>query len=170
MATDHLEGKRTGRPKGSKNGAMPPDLRRDVLWAYRNLSAFTLNDGKPEPIGECRPKPPSPGAMHWVQYGLKHPERFLDRVVNLAHAEEEKQSAKERDHAVVDEGRDRALSLIESLLDDFHREEAEKDAQLAAQPGTAALAGQLQRALKQSTWREGLLRNQVDELREKVKE
>src|SRR5262245_37836041 len=67
MATDHLDGKRTGRPRGSKTRARSTNLRRDILWAYENLSRFTLSDGKVVLIGEHAPKPPSPGATHWIR-------------------------------------------------------------------------------------------------------
>jgi hypothetical protein len=44
MGLQHLEGKRTGRPRGSKTS---PLVDRDVRWAYRNL-------GTPDAV------PPSP--------------------------------------------------------------------------------------------------------------
>ena len=57
----HLEGKRTGRPKGIKSA--PPHVR-DVRWAYKNLD-------RPDA------KPPSPFAARMRELGREQPERFL---------------------------------------------------------------------------------------------
>jgi hypothetical protein len=57
----HLEGKRTGRPKGSKT---TPPWVRDALWAYRNLDKPDL-------------KPPSLLAGLLLAMGREHPDRLV---------------------------------------------------------------------------------------------
>jgi hypothetical protein len=164
MATDHLEGKRTGRPKGSKGKDVPMDLRRDIMWAYRNLSAFTLKDGKPEPNGERTPRQPSPGAMLWLQYGLKHPERFLDKVVKQALVETKKNESDEPEPGERDLGTERSLELIGDLLADFEAKEAKENAELAARPDAAKIGATLQRSLASALEREKRLKERVKEL------
>jgi hypothetical protein len=67
MALKDLDGKRTGRPKGSRTTSR---VRRDILWAYRHL-------GKPDA------KPPSAGARLWAALAREHPARFLACVARL---------------------------------------------------------------------------------------
>ena len=60
-----LEGKRTGRPKGSRNlvGAW-----RDVVWGYENRFQHSVN-------------PPTAGAAIWWKFAQEHGEEveaFLD--------------------------------------------------------------------------------------------
>jgi hypothetical protein len=61
MGVEHLVGKRSGRPKGSKS--RPPWVR-DLLWAYRNL-------GKPDAV------PPSPLAAGLAALGRERPEQLV---------------------------------------------------------------------------------------------
>jgi hypothetical protein len=67
MALKDLDGRRTGRPKGSKTTSR---VRRDILWAYRNLD-------KPDA------KPPSAGAQLWAALAREQPARFLACVAKL---------------------------------------------------------------------------------------
>lgn len=78
MALKDLEGKRTGRPPGAK--AVSP-VRRDILWAYRNL-------GKPDA------KPPSPGAKMWAELAREQPGRFLACVARIEAAQEKPRRVK----------------------------------------------------------------------------
>jgi hypothetical protein len=68
-----LEGKRTGRPRGSKNLA---NAWRDVLWAYRHRD-------------ENRASPPTAGAHVWWRFAYYYPEeveRFLESWGLIPHA------------------------------------------------------------------------------------
>lgn len=67
MGLKDLEGKRTGRPRGAKTTSR---VRRDILWAYRNLD-------NPDA------KPPSPGAKMWAEHARKQPAHFLGCVVRV---------------------------------------------------------------------------------------
>jgi hypothetical protein len=60
MGVEHLEGKRTGRPKGSKSRPWIRALR----WACRNLD-------RPNAV------PPSPLAEHYLALGRERPDQFL---------------------------------------------------------------------------------------------
>ncbi len=70
IAPPWLEGKRTGRPKGSRSYAA---FWRDAIWAYENRY-------------EERVQPPTLGALIWWRFALMFPcelEEFLqahDRV------------------------------------------------------------------------------------------
>lgn len=66
MGIEHLEGKRTGRPRGSKSS---PWLR-DARWAYRNLDNQDA-------------KPPSALSGRLLQLGRKHPDRFAACLARL---------------------------------------------------------------------------------------
>ena len=55
-----LEGKRTGRPKGSKNGV---HVWRDVLWGYEHRS-------------QHRAHPPNPLALLWWFVGYHWPDEL----------------------------------------------------------------------------------------------
>jgi hypothetical protein len=74
MALEHLNGRRTGRPRGAKTRSR---ALRDIRWAYNHL-------GKPDA------KPPSPGAKLWADLALSGPARFLTCVANLEAAGESK--------------------------------------------------------------------------------
>jgi hypothetical protein len=67
MALKDLDGRRTGRPKGAKTTSR---VRRDILWAYRNLD-------KPEA------RPPSAGAKLWAALARDEPARFLACLARL---------------------------------------------------------------------------------------
>src|SRR5436305_1269771 len=67
MGLKDLEGKRTGRPRGAKTTSR---VRRDILWAYRNLD-------NPDA------KPPSPGARMWTELARTQPGHFLACVVKV---------------------------------------------------------------------------------------
>jgi hypothetical protein len=67
MALKDLDGRRTGRPKGSRTTSR---VRRDILWAYRHLD-------KPGA------RPPSAGARLWAALAREHPARFLACVARL---------------------------------------------------------------------------------------
>jgi hypothetical protein len=71
MGIKDLEGKRTGRPRGAKTTSR---VRRDILWAYRNL-------GNPDA------KPPSPGAKLWADLARQQPGQFLACLVRFETAE-----------------------------------------------------------------------------------
>src|SRR5436309_9031086 len=68
MGLEHLNGKRTGRPRGVKSA---PRWQRDVRWVYRNL-------------GNAGARPPSELARRLLALALEHPDRF---VACLAHLE-----------------------------------------------------------------------------------
>lgn len=53
-----LEGKRVGRPKGSKNWSC---AKRDILWGYYNSNAGYV-------------RPPSPGAALWRLFASAYPD------------------------------------------------------------------------------------------------
>jgi hypothetical protein len=72
MGLEHLEGRRTGRPRGAKT---TPRVKRDILWAYRHLD-------------DPDAKPPSPGAKRWAEYARRQPDKFLDRVLRASMWEE----------------------------------------------------------------------------------
>ncbi len=55
-----LEGKRVGRPRGSRNHARVWD---DILWAYRHRY-------------EERALPPNPAAMWWYRLAYRYPNEF----------------------------------------------------------------------------------------------
>jgi hypothetical protein len=61
MRVEHLDGKRTGRPRGSRS---TPAWVRDLRWAGRHL-------GDPEAA------PPSPLAGRLLAWGREQPDRFL---------------------------------------------------------------------------------------------
>jgi hypothetical protein len=67
MALKDLEGKRTGRPPGARTSS---PVRRDILWAYKNLN-------KPDA------KPPCPGAKMWAELARTQPGRFLACVARI---------------------------------------------------------------------------------------
>ncbi len=52
----HLEGKRTGRPKGSRKWA---SAWRDILWGYQHAEDYGA-------------LPPTPGAALWQAYAADH--------------------------------------------------------------------------------------------------
>jgi hypothetical protein len=131
-----------------------------MQWAYANLSSFTLKDGKLEPIGKRRPKPPSPSAMHWVLYGLKHPERFLDKLHKQALGDKKKHDPQEQ--AKVDEGSERALALCKSCLANETAKQAQEDAELATRPNAAQIGATLQAQLREALNREKELRINVE--------
>ncbi len=67
MGLEHLEGKRTGRPRGARTKSR---LRRDIQWVYRNLN-------KPDA------QPPSAGAKLWQKLAREQPAMFLECVVRV---------------------------------------------------------------------------------------
>ena len=60
MSLEHLQGKRTGRPRGAKSAS---PWRRDAIWAYRNL-------GRPDA------QPPTALAGLLAALGREHPDRL----------------------------------------------------------------------------------------------
>jgi hypothetical protein len=95
------------------------------------LNGIALKDGKPEPNGERAPKPPAPGAMLWLRYGLKHPERFLERVAKQALVEPKPKNSDEPEKGEVDSGTENSLALCREILAGFSAKQAEEDAELA---------------------------------------
>lgn len=168
MAANHLDGKRTGRPKGSKNKTVPADLRRDLTWAYKNLSQFRLKNGTAAAIDANPHKAPSAAAMLWIRYGLKHPERFLDRIAKLALTEAKNQDKHEPQPPGRDIGTESAIRLCELCLEDYERQRAEEDAELARRPDAAQIGATLQATLTEALRRESVLRQTVDKLRKQV--
>ena len=81
MGLQHLEGKRTGRPRGSKTS---PPLDRDVRWAYRNL-------------GTSDAVPPSPLAGALLTLGREYPDRFAACLAALASIDRRERMATEPD-------------------------------------------------------------------------
>src|SRR5262245_12147447 len=67
MGIEHLQGRRTGRRRGSKSG---PFWLRAARWAAQNL-------GKPDAA------PPSPLAARLLTLGLKHPDRLTACLTKL---------------------------------------------------------------------------------------
>jgi hypothetical protein len=61
MGMEHLEGKRTGRPRGSKSR---PAWVRDVRWAHKHL-------------GQSGATPPTPLAGLLLNLGCEHPDRLV---------------------------------------------------------------------------------------------
>jgi len=79
MALEDLEGKRTGRPPGARTTS---PVRRDILWAYRNLD-------KPDV------KPPSPGAKMWLDLARQEQGRFLSCIALFEASRQEDPSQEE---------------------------------------------------------------------------
>jgi hypothetical protein len=67
MGLEHLQGRRTGRRRGSKS---TPAWIRDARWAYRNL-------GKPDA------EPPSALAGRLVALGREQPDKFFACLMSL---------------------------------------------------------------------------------------
>jgi hypothetical protein len=61
MSIDHLAGKRTGRPRGSKSTL---SLKRDLLWVARHL-------------GKEGAQPPTDGAKFWLMVARERPDKFI---------------------------------------------------------------------------------------------
>src|SRR5262245_13862092 len=61
MGVEHLQGRRKGRPPGSKT---TPRWRRDVEWVYKHL-------------GDAEAKPPSELARRLLALAREHPDRLL---------------------------------------------------------------------------------------------
>jgi hypothetical protein len=72
--------------------------------------------------------------------------------------------------AIVDHGTDKAVAKVEGLLDKIHKKEAAKNAELARRPDAANIAATLQNRLASAVEREKQLREQVRQLRGRVKE
>jgi hypothetical protein len=66
MPLEHLQGKRTGRPRGSKSSS---PLKRDLRWACRNLGKDV--------------EPPTAGAKFWSEMARNEPEKFVKAVAEL---------------------------------------------------------------------------------------
>jgi hypothetical protein len=66
MPLEHLQGKRTGRPRGSKSSS---PLKRDLRWACRNLGKDV--------------EPPTAGAKFWADMARNEPEKFVKAVAEL---------------------------------------------------------------------------------------
>jgi hypothetical protein len=66
MGVEHLDGKRTGRPRGAKSRPWV----RELLWAYRNL-------GNPDA------EPSSALAGRLLALGREHPDRFFACLMQL---------------------------------------------------------------------------------------
>jgi hypothetical protein len=60
MALEHLQQRRTGRPRGSKSR---PAALRGLLWAARNLGREV--------------EPPTPDARFWMDMACMDPARFV---------------------------------------------------------------------------------------------
>src|SRR5262245_15482119 len=71
MALEHLQGKRTGRPRG----------RRTTSPAIRGLRWAAQNVGKEGVI------PPSPAAAHFLDLALNQPEKFFAALAALEEAQ-----------------------------------------------------------------------------------
>ncbi len=67
MGVDHLQGKRTGRPRGAKT---PPPWVRAARWAYEHLDVADA-------------VPPSALAARLVALGRKHPDRLAVCLARL---------------------------------------------------------------------------------------
>jgi hypothetical protein len=67
MAIEQLNGRRTGRPRGSRS---PARWRRDLLWAYRNLRSEDA-------------VPPTELAKRLLAMGREHPDRLFNCLVNM---------------------------------------------------------------------------------------
>jgi hypothetical protein len=74
MGVEHLEGRRTGRPRGSKTTSR---VRRDMMWAYHHLDDADV-------------KPPSAGAKMWSDLARSQPGNFLSCLVSLETGTESK--------------------------------------------------------------------------------
>ena len=66
MTVAHLQGKRSGRPRGSRSSS---PLRRDLLWVARNLGKDRV--------------PPSDGAKFWAEIARNEPEKFVAALAAL---------------------------------------------------------------------------------------
>ncbi len=148
----------TRRAKAEAEAAKPvPRLLRDMRHVY----------------DRPKEKDKTPGHTLCRKWLNDDPKGFLTHLNRLERAyavgQEKVSREKPREAKAEDVGEEKALELLERCLGDYHRQQCEEGARLAAQPGTAALAGELQRALQQSTSREGLLQKEVEELRQRVK-
>jgi hypothetical protein len=74
MGLKHIQDKRTGRPRGSRNS---PAWVRDVRWAYKHL-------GKPDAV------PPTALAGLLVALGREHPDRLVSCLATADGAAERK--------------------------------------------------------------------------------
>jgi hypothetical protein len=89
MGLEHLDGKRTGRPRGARSAPWLRDLR----WAYRNLG------------GDA--EPPSDLAKRLLALGREHPDRLVTCLVQLeavaAQQPEARRAAERTDRKVGEE-------------------------------------------------------------------
>jgi hypothetical protein len=67
MGVEHLKGKRSGRPRGSKSA---PPWKRDALWVYRNFS-------------KADAEPPSSFAARLLAQAREQPDRLLTALALL---------------------------------------------------------------------------------------
>ena len=66
MNVAHLQGKRSGRPRGTKSTS---PVARDLRWVARNLGKDL--------------EPPSPGAAFWAKMAHDEPDKFVSAVAAL---------------------------------------------------------------------------------------
>jgi hypothetical protein len=78
MALKDLNGRRTGRPRGSKSKSR---VKRDMQWAYCNMD-------------KANAEPPTAGAKMWLDLARSDQDRFLDYVVRLETIVETKHEGK----------------------------------------------------------------------------
>lgn len=151
-----------GRKKGTGHRSnKAPLLLRDMRAVYRQDEVKDLPRQKP------------------LRQMLKDdPKGYLSQLAQLEKmqaqgtvkgAKSPKSSEKTKE-AEPDEGTERAIGLVERLLDGFHAEQAEEDAKLAARPDAAQIGATLQNSLKGALEREEILQRQVNSLRARVAE
>ncbi len=116
MGTEQFDGKRTGRPKGSKAPKMKSVVPAQIMWVFKNLDA---EEGK-------ETTPPSPAWQTMLTWARKSP-RNRDYVVKHVMAAmmreskvEEKVEESEHDKAI--------MTLVEDVLASWEREAARQKA------------------------------------------
>lgn len=81
MSIDHLQDRRTGRPRGSKSKS--PALK-GLIWASRNIGKDAV--------------PPTEAARYWVDMAKEDPDKFVAAVAALDSKQGNAQGTPERPH------------------------------------------------------------------------
>jgi polyhydroxyalkanoate synthesis regulator phasin len=139
-----------------------PQQLADMRWVY----ARPAQDDRTQGHKTCR---------RWMKADIKgfmaaKSQLEAKLLARRPPSKDDESGDREEPPAVVDKGSERARELLDRLLDDFHAEQAEEDAKLAARPDAAQIGATLQNTLKGALEREAMWKNQVEALRERVKE
>jgi hypothetical protein len=120
----------------------------------------------------------SPGRRFYRKMMTENPKEFSSQMAKME-AEYQKlvlaavgksAVARSSDKLPVEDDDDGGLEVVEQWLKEHAEREAVENAELAKRPDAARLGASLQRALNATLDRERILKNTVDDLREKVQE